>query len=395
VNRCWLEGWSSGCELRRGSAALSPEPPGQFNCSPITNTHCHRQGFGNCTSLPPTPSGLWYSTSLPLHRQGFGRKEKTALILSIYLIWWLLGLGDVGTHKVTQLQTTMLATFPRIHFITHTEEVSLASAEVLVRRWAPNVRMHRSTSFMPISAHDYITHCAPPHDRWEAVISQPRLGQNVSLSPEVALIRDKHRTGAFTPTVHTIVRKLVTANVEGLKHLDGCYLIYYIFLYAHQPDARVFGCCMPIQNTGHVADLEWVTVLAAPSGLKLLWTFYSAHGDAESSWVPATEPLTTMAPHIAPDVYVALDVQANYPTPGRKNRIWFITADLCASASDPKLDYVLEHLEPSHPFRLFAGHLGPDGIAAPGRGGGNRFDLPGSITHHINTAYSRRMFRFS
>jgi len=184
VNRCWLEGWSSGCELRRGSAALPPELWCNLNVRPITNTHCPPSGLWELDQSPSnTVRALGIGPVSLQHRQGFGRKEKTALILSIYLIWWLLGLGDVGTHKVTQLQTTMLATFPRIHFITHTEEVSLASAEVLVRRWAPNVRMHRSTSFMPISAHDYVTHCAPPHDRWEAVISQPRLGQNVSLSP--------------------------------------------------------------------------------------------------------------------------------------------------------------------------------------------------------------------
>lgn len=283
--------------------------------------------------------------------------------------------------------------FPRIHFITHTEEVAPESAEPLVRQWAPTVRMHPSTQFYPISSQDYISHCAPPHNRWDGVLAQQRNGYNVSLSPEIDLIRSKHAAGTLTPTVHTIVRKFRTGSATPeLYALDGCYLIYYIFLYAHQPDARLFGCCTPLANTGHVADLEWVTVLLAPSGLKRLWTFYSAHGDAESSWVPCANDIDALTP---PEVYVALDVQANYDTPGRKNRIWWITADLCTTPSSPKLDYTLELLAPNHPFRRFAGHLGPDGIAAPGRGGGNRFDLPGSTTNHINTAASRRLFRFS
>ena len=289
--------------------------------------------------------------------------------------------------------------FPRIHFSTHTREVALESAEPLARQWAPSVRMHPATQFLPISAQDYVAHCAPPHNSWGNILSHHRSGANVNLAPEIDLIRQKHADGTLTPTVHAIVRTIRTAtttptdsNPNPLKALEGCYLIYYIFLYANQPDARLLGCCYPLANTGHVADLEWVAVILAPSGLKRLWTFYSAHGDAESSWVPCADKIQSLSP---PDVYVALDVQANYPTPGRKNRIWYATADLCTSHNSPKLEYTLELMGVHHPFRNFAGHLGPDGIAAPGRGGGNRFDLPGSDTNHIDTAYARRMFRFS
>jgi hypothetical protein len=287
---------------------------------------------------------------------------------------------------------TIHALFPRIHFSSHTDEVTAESAEVLSRRWSPIVRMHPSTQFYPISATDYVSHCSPPHNTWHSILSEPRSGFSVSLAPEVDSIRDKHRAGTLPPTVHSIVRRFNDSAPD--LSLRGCYLVYYIFLYAHQPDARLFGCCTPLANTGHVADLEWVTVLVAPSGIRRLWTFYSAHGDAESSWVPIDSALDEA--ETPPAVYVALDVQANYHTPGRKNRIWMVTADLCAqSASSPKLEYSLEVMDPTHPFRRFAGHLGPDGIAAPGRGTGNRFDLPGSTTNHIDTAYSRRMFRFS
>jgi len=308
---------------------------------------------------------------------------------------------------------------PRIDFLRDTEEVPPSIAEALVHRWAPSVRMHPSSRVQPISAGDYIAHCAPPFNTWEAILAEPRLGYDVRLAPDVAAIEEGHRSGGIAPTVHTIVRRFhgnggaVDAAVdaaadaadeqaadaadeqatEQARSLAGCWLVYYVFLYANQPDARLFGCCIPLPNTGHVADLEWVAVLVAPSGLKRLWTFYSAHGNTESSWVPA---LTREQSTAAPDVYVALDVQANYPTPGRKNRIWFATADLCAPSSrSPRLSYATELLHAAHPFRRFAGLLGPDGIGAPGRGGGNRFDLPGTATNHIRTAFARRMFRTS
>lgn len=288
---------------------------------------------------------------------------------------------------------------PRIDFIADTEEVAASQGEALARRWAPRVRLHPRTQFSPIAAGDYVAHCEAPFNTWDALLSAPGLGLDVRLRPDVAAIREAHAEGSLAPTVHAIVRRFRSsagaagAASSGAKEfpLRGFWLIYYVFLYADQPDARLFGCCMPFSGTGHVADLEWVAVLLEPSGLRSAWTFYSAHGNTESSWVPST-PATAYSP---PPVFVALDVQANYPTGGRKNRIWFATADLCASDDDPELSYALEYLYAAHPFRHFAGLLGPDGIAAPGRGGGNRFDLPGSDTNHIDTAFARRMFRTS
>jgi hypothetical protein len=297
---------------------------------------------------------------------------------------------------------------PRIDFRRDTEEVPASLAEPLAQRWAPKVRMHPRTRFLPIAAGDYVAHCAPPHNSWEALLEAPGLGEGIRLRPDVAAIEEGHARGALVPTVHAIVRRFgggvgaeagaaaeAAEEKEGggaARALRGCWLVYYLFLYADQPDARLFGCCAPFRGTGHVADLEWVAVLVAPSGLRRLWTFYSAHGNTESSWVPSAAEEHS---HAAPSVYVALDVQANYPTGGRKNRIWFATADLCASASDPPLSYALDVLPLRHPFRLFAGLLGPDGIAAPGLGGGARFDLPGTATNHIDTAFARRMFRTS
>lgn len=282
---------------------------------------------------------------------------------------------------------------PAIDFLRDTEEVAGSAAEQLSQRWSPQVRMHPRTRFYPISAGDYVAHCAPPHNSWAGIFAEPDLGFNVRLSPDVGAIAEAHARGALVPTVHTIVRRFRdAAETEELRALRGCWLVYYVFLYADQPDARLFGCCSALRGTGHVADLEWVAVLLEPSGESRLWTFYSAHGNRESSWVPSTSHDHSLSP---PQVFVALDVQANYPTGGRWDRIWFATADLCASARDPPLSYSLELLDARHPFRRFAGLLGPDGIGAPGRGGGNRFDLPGTATNHIDSSFSRRMFRCS
>lgn len=294
----------------------------------------------------------------------------------------------------TPTETTFLrpAVVPRIDFRADTEEVPAMQGEALARRWAPRVRMHPRTSFYPIAAGDYVAHCAPPYNSWDALLSAPRLGFDVRLDPDVAAIREGHAVGSLAPTVHAIVRRFKSSGEgETASTLRGWWLIYYVFLYADQPDARLFGCCCPLRGTGHVADLEWVAVLLDPTSLRSPWTFYSAHGNTESSWVPSTLDSS----YSPPPVYVALDVQANYPTPGRKDRIWFATADLCASRRDPELSYALEYLDAAHPFRRFAGLLGPDGIAAPGHGEGNRFDLPGSATNHIDTAFARRMFRTS
>lgn len=286
---------------------------------------------------------------------------------------------------------------PRIDFVRDTEEVPASLGEPMARRWAPKVRMHPRNRFLPIAAGDYVAHCAPPHNTWEGLLSEPGLGAGVRLRPDVAAIEEAHASGALVPTVHAVVRRFhgsgggETGEVAALR---GCWLVYYLFLYADQPDARLFGCCMPFRGTGHVADLEWVAVLLAPSGLRRLWTFYSAHGNTESSWVPAAREGADREDG-APPVYVALDVQANYPTGGRKNRIWFATADLCARAGAPPLAYTLEVLDARHPFRRFAGLLGPDGIAALGHGDGGRLNLPGSTTNHIDTAFARRMFRTS
>lgn len=292
----------------------------------------------------------------------------------------------MASHEVTA------AFLPRIDFLRDTEEVPPSLAEPAAQRWAPQVRMHPRTRFLPIAAGDYVARCEPPFNTWEALLAEPGQGLGVRLSPNLSAIERAHADGTLIPTVHAIVRRFHGGAGEAAAALRGCWLVYYVFLYADQPDARLFGCCLPFRGTGHVADLEWVAVVLSPSGLRRLWTFYSAHGNTESSWVPPSSPEHARSP---PSVYVALDVQANYPTGGRKSRIWFATADLCASARDPPLAYALEFTGAHHPFRRFAGMLGPDGIGAPGRGGGDRFDLPGTETNHIRTAFARRMFRTS
>lgn len=276
---------------------------------------------------------------------------------------------------------------PAISYHGDTEDVAADLAVAVGKRWAPHVRLHPATHYPPIAGSDYVAHAAAPFDNWHAILATPRSGYDVRLAPDVGALREAGRVGAIRPTVHAIVRRFT-----GAGPLHGCLLVYYLFLYANQPDARLFGCCWRLPDTGHVADLEWVVALLDPTGERRLWTFYSAHGNAESSWVPAGR--ARQRQETRPDVYVALDTQANFPTPGRKNRIWFAVADVCApSDRAPQLDYALEIMPPEHPFRRFAGVLGPDGIGGPGRG--DRLDLPSTERNHIDTAFRRRMFRCS
>ena len=306
---------------------------------------------------------------------------------------------------------------PEIAFGRDTDELPPDLGERLAMRWMPRVFLHPRERFRPIWINDYVARCEP--DTWEQVLRS----NATHLRPDMRRLREDAEAHRMPATVHSVARRIARSHPEPRMH--NFVLLYYVFLFADQPDATLCGCepCFRFPNTGHEADVEWIALLLDPSGSRCWWTFYSAHGNAESSWDPTpvtrevarAEPPRTdsaasprdhewsgsgvgdyppLAPTvIPPTVYVALGSHALFPTGGRRTRIWGFAADVCAAAgSVAPLVYRIDHLEASHPWRNWEGSMGRDGIGS--LGGATRLSLPSSETNHIDTAWRRRLFRF-
>lgn len=254
-----------------------------------------------------------------------------------------------------------------ISFAEDTIEVERDQAERLAARFRPDIYLHRLSPYFPIDVDAYMMHCDPP--LWELQVQGGRL------KPNVELLAHKQVTGRLSKVVHTLSR---------VHTATGRTITYFISLYSFQPDAKVCFC-IPFSGSAHVADVEFVAVLAEADGTRVA-TFYSAHGSTESQWVRAEAGVTTSP------VYVALDTHANYPTPGLKFRFWGFNIELADGGAQP-LDYEVKVLDADHPWRHFQGSMGPDGIASLGNDG--RLNLPGEATHSSATAARRRFTRTS
>jgi len=308
---------------------------------------------------------------------------------------------------------------PALSFHNDTIELAGHAALSLASQLAPRVFLHPDTDDYPISIDDYLLACSSPEgiDPW----SRERL------EPDSDLLASQQRQRILPVVVHTFSR-LITA--PHIPHLHAWTLTYFVLLYANQPDATVCGC-LPLRGSvleplvgrsGHVADVEFVVVLAEPwsratgeedpddlLGINRViprFVFYSAHGSTESQWVASGDPGPI-------PVFVARDTHANYPDGGAKVRIWGFHIDWCAptdaaqgqqrpqqrlpaSPLGPVLHpgaYSLQYVATHHPWRGFSGAMGPDGIG--GLGGAGRMDLPSSDTHSAATAWRRRLFRWS
>jgi hypothetical protein len=267
-------------------------------------------------------------------------------------------------------------TLPAIDFHRHTTEVHGSRGRGIIERWRPVFRLHTSARYAPISIDDYIRRCEVP--RWDDVI----LTNSSRLLPRMDVLEAE--ADLMEPTVHAFIRRVS----ERTHPCYGCLVVFYVLLFANQRDVALCHRCYPLGGTGHEADVEWVALLLDDSGAVLRWTFYSAHGTAESSWVPQHERRPVAH---NPLVFISSVTHALYPTGGIKLRVWGAVADVCPDDTAEPMIYALHYLPDSHPWRMWTGSMGRDGIGSIGNHG--RLSLPSSQTNHIRTAWRRRLFR--
>lgn len=254
----------------------------------------------------------------------------------------------------------------------------------LAQQFKPTVYMHRKSRYIPMDVDDYIRYCEP--DTWGKVFKN----EVTHLRPNMEELADVQEV--LEPTVHA----LVTQVVDEDHPLRGYFLVHYIMFYANQPDTHICcgrPWCFRVCGSGHEADLEWISVLVEPDARKIRATFYACHGLREAQWVNRT----LENPYDRPNVFMALDTHASFPTGGWKWRLWGSHVDKCPRnrgclRKTSPLGYKLKVLDQEHPWLAYKGRMarGIRSLGAPGR-----LDLPAVADPLFSSGsqFRRRFFR--
>lgn len=249
-------------------------------------------------------------------------------------------------------------------------------------KFKPSIFLHKLHNYVPMDIDEYIKYCYP--SSWKEVETE----KPSFLTPNIEILTEIQKE--IQPTVHSIVRK-----INNKDHpLYDYYVINYILFYVNQPDANICcgrPYCFKAKNTGHEADVEWVSMLVSPE-MKVEYTFYACHGDRESMWF--NEKNRTNLYHDTIPVFVALDTNGSYPTGGRKLRLFGFHHDRCAKNISP-LNYDLKYLPNNHPWRLYQGSMGTEGIGSIGNENRLNLPAPSNINFSMDNQFKRRFFRFS
>jgi hypothetical protein len=260
-----------------------------------------------------------------------------------------------------------------------TIDVNINEAIKLGEHFKPSIILHRMTNYIPMDIDLYINKCKI--STWDEILKQ----KPTNLEPDIEAL-DKIQFNII-PTVHYIVRK-----INNNHSLENYFVIHYILFYSNQPDTHIcYGrpYCMTARNTGHQADIEWISMLVN-NEMKVEYTYYACHGSRESMWFNENNRTNLINNKIP--VYVALDTNGSYPTGGSKIRLFGFHRDRCG---DKILDYQLKYLPENHPWRLYQGNMGLDGIGSLGNEGRLNLPAPNNINFSMETQFKRRFFRYN
>jgi hypothetical protein len=269
-----------------------------------------------------------------------------------------------------------------------TSDINTEEAINLSFKFKPTIFLHRLHKYVPMDIDVYLNHCIPSN--WNDVEKEkPKF-----LTPNIELLTEIQKD--INPTVHCIVRQITNNEHPLFKH----YIVHYVLLYANQPDANICcgrPFCFTARNTGHEADVEWVSLLISPE-MKVEYSFYACHGSTESMWFNENNRTNLYNDNIP--IFVALDTNGSYPTGGTKWRLLGFHSDRCAKEKGclkniSPLNYDLKYLPENHPWRQYKGNMGTEGIGSIGNEGRLNLPAPNNINFSMETQFKRRFYRYN